>query len=65
MTSLSSGIKTARKKRIVDIMATCIDHAVQEDRLRTRSDLRRTAKIIYKRVAEECGWDDKESKTGN
>ena len=63
--TLSSGIKTAKKRRIVDIITEGIDNALSEDRLCTKSDLRRTGKIIYKRVAEECGWYDKKSKTVN
>ena len=53
-----SGIKTARKRAIVDIIMKCIDRALIDDRLSTRSDMRRTGKIIYKRVAEEVGWDE-------
>lgn len=60
-----SGIKTERKRRIVTVIERCIHYAIMDDRLCTNSDVRRTAKIIYKRVAEEIGWDDKESKTGD
>jgi len=60
-----SGIKTDRKNRIVTVIARCLEYAVIDDRLHTNSDLRRTAKIIYKRVAEEIGWDDKKSKGSN
>jgi hypothetical protein len=57
-----SGIKTDRKKRIVAVIIQCLHYAILDDRLYTSSDLRRTAKIIYKRVAEEIGWDDKRGK---
>jgi len=60
-----SGIKTGRKKRIVDVITQCLHYAILDDRLQTSSDLRRSAKIIYKRVAEEIGWDDKRSKKSN
>ena len=63
--SLSSGIKTARKKAIVNILARCLEHAILDERLYTTSDVRRTAKIMYKRIAEEIGWDDKKSKGSN
>jgi hypothetical protein len=60
-----SGIKTERKRNIVNIITRCLEYAILDDRLCTMSDLRRTSKIIYKRIAEEIGWDDKKSKTGD
>jgi len=47
-----SGIKTARKKSIVDTISRIIIHCQNEGRLDTRSDIRRCGKMIYKNLEE-------------
>ena len=47
-----SGIKTHRKKAIVDEISRIIIHCQIENRLETRSDIRRCGKMIYKHLEE-------------
>jgi hypothetical protein len=47
-----SGIKTQRKRDRVGIISHVIHCCIDENRLQTNSDIRRCAKIIYKRLEE-------------
>jgi len=49
---IMSGIKTHRKKTIVDEISRIIIHCQIEKRLETRSDIRRCGKMIYRNLEE-------------